>query len=205
MHNQNKRINATLKKCIEMDNLCHLYNAELMQQRERIENLKKKLHLYNKNIEQQESIFNNFIKYTDGFLNNIITFLENFNYSKNFNLFSNCARYCLIDDVDEIKLINHYNKINKINSCKSKKKKFTKLVNSKYKNNNFNRTNFYVEESKDLKKKKKKKIKYRDESKKKFLQQNENIYNLHQPYDTVEVKDLYNIYKKKRMNHDYYY
>ncbi|CRG95877.1 conserved Plasmodium protein, unknown function [Plasmodium gallinaceum] len=203
MYNQNRRINATLKKCIEMDNLCHLYNIELMQQRERIENLKKKLHSYNKNIEAQESIFNNFIKYTDSFVNNIINFLENFNYSKNFNLFSQCARYCLIDDVDEIKLINHYNKINKINSCKNKKKKLTKLVN-KCKNSNLNKNYFCVEEGKNIKKNKKKKIKSKDETKKKTLQQNENIYNLHQPYDTIEVKDLYNIYKKQRMSSGYY-
>ncbi|EWC73819.1 hypothetical protein C923_05483, partial [Plasmodium falciparum UGT5.1] len=33
--------------------------------------------------------------------------------------------------------------------------------------------------------------------KKKNVQLNENIYNLHNPYDTVEIRDLYNIYRKK--------
>ncbi|SOV83162.1 conserved Plasmodium protein, unknown function [Plasmodium sp. gorilla clade G3] len=200
MYDHSRQINATLKKCSEMDDMCHLYNMELMQQRERIENLKRKLHSYNKNIEEQESIFKNVIKYTDGFINNIITFLERFSNSKELNLLSNCAKYCLADDMDELNLINNFNKMNSINSHKKKEIKTTKLVNSKYKNDNSNKISIYSDENKvnkKIPKKKKTKNKYKNDVKKKYLEINENIYNLHNPYDTVEIRDLYNIYRNK--------
>ncbi|SBT72062.1 conserved Plasmodium protein, unknown function [Plasmodium malariae] len=204
MQSQTRRVNATMRKCTEMDAMNRLYSIQLIEQRERIENLRRKLNSYNKNIEQQESIFNHLIKYTDGFLNNIIAFLENLTYTKKFNILTSCSRCYLVDDKDEINLVNNFNKAS---TCICKKIKSRKSVNNKCKNTIvYNKTSFYVEENTNRKKNKKNKNKYKKDLKKKYLQQNENIYNLHNPYDTVEVKELYNIYRKQSLSScDNYY
>ncbi|CXI17921.1 conserved Plasmodium protein, unknown function [Plasmodium berghei] len=109
------QMNPTLQRCAEIDKMHNLYNTHLIEQRERIENLKKKLNLYNKNIEEHEGVFKNIIKYTDGVLNNIARFLGNINYSKNFSMITGCAKYYLIDD-KELNLIGNFNTTN--HECK---------------------------------------------------------------------------------------
>ncbi|KEG01514.1 hypothetical protein YYE_03610 [Plasmodium vinckei vinckei] len=179
------QMNATLRRCAEMDSMNNFYSAQLIEQRERIESLKKKLNVYNKNIEEHEGVFKNIIKYTDGFLTTIAGFLGNINYSKNFSMVVGCAKYCLIDD-KELNLVGNFSTGN--NECKTCK---CLKIQSKKSINNTN------------KKKKKKKKK---NTKKKYLQQNQNIYNLNNPYDTVEVKELYDIYRKQSLASidDYY-
>ncbi|VWU49599.1 conserved protein, unknown function [Hepatocystis sp. ex Piliocolobus tephrosceles] len=203
MENEYKQMNSTVRRCVGVEYMCSLYNIQLLEQRERIENLKKKLDAYNKNIEQHNSVFNNIVKRTDGFFSNII-----------------CVKCCFVDDKvsfynslskhvlvlsntyinnwvyhEELNLINNFNKIHSCRTCKCKK-----IQSKKYDSNRCNntivykKTNFYVDENKNKMKKKKKKLK----KKKKSLLQNENIYGLISPYDTIEAKELYDIYKKKK-------
>ncbi|VTZ75360.1 conserved Plasmodium protein, unknown function [Plasmodium yoelii] len=191
-------MNATLQKCAEMDKMHNLYNNRLIEQRERIESLKKKLNLYNKNIEQHESVFKNIIKYTDGFLSNIAQFLGNINYSKRLNMITGCAKYYLIDD-KELNLTGNFNTVNhECKRCKCLKIQSQKSISNKCQNTIvYNKTSFYVE---DNNKKKKKKKNAKKSTKKKSLYQNQNVYNLNNPYDTVEVKELYNIYRKQSLS-----
>ncbi|VTZ67728.1 conserved Plasmodium protein, unknown function [Plasmodium chabaudi chabaudi] len=197
------QMNATLRRCAEMDDMNNLYNAQLIEQRERIESLKKKLNIYNKNIEEHEGVFKNIIKYTDGFLTNIAGFLGNINYSKNFNMVVGCAKYCLVDD-KELNLVGNFSTTNhECKTCKCLKIQSKKSISNKCQNTIvYNKTSFYVEDNTNNKKKKKKK----KNPKKKYLQQNQNIYNLNNPYDTVEVKELYDIYRKQSLASidDYY-
>ncbi|KJP88978.1 hypothetical protein AK88_01270 [Plasmodium fragile] len=226
--------NVPLRKCTEMEYMCHLYNTQLIEQRERINEIKKKLNSYNRTIQEQENVFNHFTKYTDGFLNNIITFLGNFTNSKRFGVFGTCARYCLVDDRNELNIgkerktkgvkkisnvgnIHHayggndpyrrsnYN-CNCSCTCCCKKIKSRKSVSNQCQNTIvYNKTSFYVEENTN-RKKNKKKAKNKKGLKKKYLQLTKNIYNLKNPYDTVEVRDLYDIYRKQSSSHcDHYY
>ncbi|SBS87128.1 conserved Plasmodium protein, unknown function [Plasmodium ovale curtisi] len=207
MHKESMQVNATLQRCSEMDSMRRLYNIQLIQQRERIEKLKRKLQSYNQNIEKQESIFNNFVKYTDGFVSSVVAFLERFNYAKKLSILSSCARYCLVDNNDELNLVAMRG--GNIGTSKRKKGKSKKIVNSKCKNTIvYNKTSFYMEENTNRKKNKKSKNTYKKELRKKFLHQTENIYNLYNPYDTIEVRDLYDIYRKQSLSvcsyEDYY-
>ncbi|ANQ06547.1 Uncharacterized protein PCOAH_00007620 [Plasmodium coatneyi] len=232
MNGESRQVNAPLRKCTEMEYMCHLYNTQLIEQRERINEIKKKLNSYNQTIQEQENLFNHFTKYTDGFLNNIITFLGNFTNSKKFGVFGTCARYCLVDDRNELNFgkgrkakglkkgpnlgnIHHAyggNDQNRSNyscncscTCCCKKIKSKKCVSNQCQNTIvYNKTSFYVEENTN-RKKSKKKGKHKNGLKKKYLQLTKNIYNLNNPYDTVEVRDLYDIYRKQSSSHCHHY
>ncbi|CAA9986879.1 conserved Plasmodium protein, unknown function [Plasmodium knowlesi strain H] len=233
MNGESRQVNAPLRKCTEMEYMCHLYNTQLIEQRERINEIKKKLNSYNQTIQEQENLFNHFTKYTDGFLNNIITFLGNFTNSKKFGMFGTCARYCLVDDRNEInfgkarkaKGVKKVSNIGNIHhsyggndhnrrsncscncscTCCCKKFKSKKCVSNQCQNTIvYNKTSFYVEENTN-RKKSKKKGKHKNGLKKKYLQLTKNIYNLNNPYDTVEVRDLYDIYRKQSSSHCHHY
>ncbi|EUD66506.1 hypothetical protein C922_03140 [Plasmodium inui San Antonio 1] len=234
MHEESGQVSASLRKCTEMEYMCHVYNRQLIEQRERINEIKRKLNSYNRTIQEQENLFNHFTKYTDGFLNNIITFFGNFTNSKRFGVFGTCARYCLVDDRNELNFgketkgkgvkkvqnvgnIHHgyggndqkrrsYGSCNCNCTCCCRKIKSKKCVSNQCQNTIvYNKTSFYVEENTN-RKKNKKKSKHKKGLKKKYLRLTKNIYNLHKPYDTVEVRDLYDIYRTQSSSYcDHYY
>ncbi|GAW82863.1 hypothetical protein, conserved [Plasmodium gonderi] len=223
MHAESRQVNATMRKCTEMEYMCRLYSIQLIEQRERINKIKKKLNSYNQNIQEQENILSHLTKYTGGFLNNVMTFVENFTNSKRLGMLGSCARYCLVDDRNEINVKEgrkskgakrDKNGMNMLNgttnchcNCRYKQINSKKCVSNQCQNTIvYNKTSFYVEENANRKKNKKSKSKLKKGLKKKYLQLTENIYNLHKPYDTVEVKDLYDIYRKQKSTYcDHYY
>ncbi|SCO59779.1 conserved Plasmodium protein, unknown function [Plasmodium berghei] len=111
-------------------------------------------------------------------------------------MITGCAKYYLIDD-KELNLIGNFNTTNhECKRCKCLKIQSQKSISNKCQNTIvYNKTSFYVEDNK----KKKKKKHTKKSTKKKNLYKNQNVYNLNNPYDTVEVKELYDIYRKQSL------
>lgn len=247
-------VNSIMKRCAEMDELGHLYNKELIQQRERIHNIKKKLHAYNENIKEHEGVFNNFAKCTDGFINQIVNFIESWSYTRNLSFLSNCKKVLQVDDSTEMNFTND-NRYNSTcydeGSTRYSKRKSRKSSRSRSREINFNKTNSYGQAYKSRSKKYKRSKKYNnysisssnitssdnisssssrsssvsnrysintkfnnyniyninnssrryhEEPRRSYYRENENIFDLKYPYDTIEIKELYEIYKQKKIN-----
>lgn len=246
-------VNSIMKRCAEMDELGQLYNKELLQQRERIQNIKKKLHAYNENIKEHEGVFNNFAKCTDGFINQIVNFIESWSYTRNLSFLSDCKRVLQVDDSTEINLTNDHrynstcydngsNKYSKKKSRRSSRRSRSREINfnktysygqgyksksKKYKRskmyNNYSTSSSNITSSDSISSSSSSSIsnrysintkfnnyniynisnssrKYQEEPRRSSYRENENIFDLKYPYDTIEIKELYEIYKQKKIN-----